>query len=335
MSVDYSSAGAGRISVPLTNIVLRFSQIAKLEDPLLAMFPAIAVPASRVQIMVEDDSDLDIQDLERPDSAPIQGGRVGKDERTFNLRRYSKQHEVDVRTIREARFGYDPGVKAAMKSKMHVFRSEMYKERVRRVSDLTPVGSGGATYKNVLDATGDPWNNPAATSQGSKTWVEEGIRTLQDETGEGREAFDVMLLGNAESAAMNDPIFLERRARGVAGATNPSLEDLRQYWGVRSVRKAYSVGRLQAGGVVQQLLPTAVAIYYNGGALGDAFAAAGIPDGNMRFGATLRINDGEALEPYYDPKITSFNFPWQMESGTQVFSTACGLAITNIYEAPV
>lgn len=230
-----------------------------------------------------------------------------------SLKRYSMSVPKDTAEMANAH----PNVRVReVSSRM---ARDIVKLNIERIaaSLLTTVTTYPASHRLAL-AAGSEFNAAGGDSNASMQTV---IEAICDDTGLQPNDLKVFLPNKSYRAALQDPVF--RAIRGYQTTQVANLSTLADYWGVGEVFTG-NVRVASDADVVSDLYGDVAILFYPG-----AGAAFDTTYGDLTFGATFSWNRGMALEPWYEPKSTTWYFPWEEWVKHNVINGYCAGIITN------
>lgn len=175
-------------------------------------------------------------------------------------------------------------------------------DRAQLVLDPDSYSQSGPDLDLTL-GSGSEWNSSGGDS---RTDIRAMASTLASQHGLTIEDVDVHLTNSAFEAAIDDPIFIERRANYATAVAN--REELRAFWGVRSVTVGDAI--YSDDGITLESLYGDIAVLDISSELRDFDESEGQLDNFVRF-AWLNGPDGLAGESWYERANTTYSFPWE------------------------
>lgn len=152
-------------------------------------------------------------------------------------------------------------------------------------------------------AGGSEWN---AASGDSRSDIRTMANALAAPHGYTIEDVDVHLTNASFQAALDDPIFVARRANYATAVGN--AQELRAFWGVKSVMVGDAI--YSDDGITKESLYGDIAVLNLSRELRDTDDREGTLDNFIRF-AWANAPDGVATESWYERANTTYSFPWE------------------------
>jgi hypothetical protein len=159
--------------------------------------------------------------------------------------------------------------------------------------------------------------------------VNEAVNAIMLATGASRDQLKVVILGALGRQACLQDFELLGRKMYTEGIKFPTVQVLKEYLDVGSVSAYSPVYRTSVSD------PAPTQMFGGGGSMVILYPGMGatLPRGQMVWGRIFRRGGtGGALPQFYEPKRTSWAFPWQVHEDTEVFNPACGALITGLWQ---
>lgn len=174
---------------------------------------------------------------------------------------------------------------------------------------------------DVTLASGSEWNDPTnGDSQGS---IRALAWTLASQHGFTIEQVDVHLTNSSFNAAIEDPVFVARRANYATAM--PTREELRAFWGVNRI----TVGDgFYYDGTDLVSLYGDIAVLSISRDLQGVDQREGTLDNFVRF-TWSSMQEGGATEPWFDRANTTWSFPWESHENNMAINPRGSAIIRN------
>lgn len=276
-----------------------------------ALFRRVPVPAWTFEYLKYDASRLQIKDARRGLRAPFETSDYKVDKVSGKLVRYGWATEADrdevllASAVEQALGLNGPTLplreRKAADSKLVVERS-IEKQRAAIALAAASYSQSSPDLDTTI-ATNSEWNH--ATNGDSRSSLRSVAEVLAAVHGVSIEDIDVVLSIASFHAAQNDPTFVSRRGNFATEVAN--AEEIRSYWGVKSVTVGDSIELDSSGAAVSMYGDVAVLrvspmVEVHDPSVGelDSFV-------DFRWAA----GEGVAIEPFYDADRTTWRFPWE------------------------
>lgn len=306
-------AALQQIDPVLTELTLGQPQVSQF--PGSKILPAIRAPRWTFQFPRYGVERLMSYDTRRPMRAPIKHAEFGVSMETGRLERFSFSSLWDQDEMTNADEWLGLSSRSADFARTIV---EMDIERGRRDLLVTP-GSYPVANRLAL-SSGSEWGALGGDFKGS---VDQVVSAICGTTGLQRSQLTMFLPESSYQAAKRDLPFLAGRAN--YNVNPPTIAELTEYVDIGRIWTANPIEAQDDGTIVPMYGDVAI-IYFDGN-------TAPFTDfqqwGNMTFGVDFTWNRGVASAPWYDPKHTSWHFPWTNYSYPQLLTPAAGGIITN------
>lgn len=284
--------------------------------PGYALFPDFPVDAYQFSYAKSDGAEMVPVDSSRGNRGEIRFVNQTQSEITAKLTRFTLAGLVDDDEMMNAANPWNPAMRAA-----NLARSQQQLDLELKKAALVANTANYALVTTI--ATGAGWQ----TSGGNKMLgdVNFAAQTLENTLGVSRDKFELALFGNATYAASQSVELLSRTVFAL-GATTPVYEDVAKYLRIGSVWGANMLYLPSLGATPVKVYGDVAILYYPGN---PARLRAGL--GGRVWGQTFTLGPGAALTPYYEPRFTSWAYPWQKRELTAILDTGVAVLFQNPY----
>lgn len=183
-----------------------------------------------------------------------------------------------------------------------------------------------ASYLTIFTTTpGQEWNVAGAM----RTDVRTGIKALMDELGVQDSELRLFLPGNTIHAAREDTGLLAVKGNNAIGLS--TLDDIASYLGLASgsVWTANPSYKASEGATSVNIYPDSPVLYYPGDQTQLRNSR-----GGLAWGMQFAMNQGTALQPWFDEVRTSWSYPWERRHGVTLNDARCAVRFDDVYAAP-
>lgn len=256
---------------------------------------------------------LKAYDTERALRAEIRHSDWTATTNTDSLKRYSWSVPKDVAELANSH----PSLRVAELSARMARDIVMLNIEMLAATLLTTVTNYPVSHRLALGA-GSEFDAAGGDSNAS---IQTIVDAICDDTGLQPMDLQVFLPNKSYRAALQDPVF--RAIRGYQTTQIGNAATLAEYWGVGGVFTG-NIRTADEDNAVSDLYGDVAIVFYPGmGADYDTTY------GDQQFGATFSWNKGMALERWFDPKTTTWYFPWEEWVKHGIINSSCGGIITN------
>jgi hypothetical protein len=280
------------------------------------IFPFVRVGNLKFEYWTWSDDHVQQQETLRGESQPYLHSDFRLSATQAKLERRSWASMADELELQNADSRIQLDVLKALNSRRIVEMSEEF-----LVSELLQTSGTYAVNHTLAIDAGEEWDH--ATAAHMLEDIDTGTTAISDATGLQPRDLHMFLPLPSYRAAIHNPAFADRRAH-VLGATEPSLAELANYFGLGRVWTANLIGRATGAASVAPLYDD-VAVIYAPGRTGDYDRSFG----DTQFAARFGMNDGVIRERFWKPEITSWVFPYDRLSKYSVLNSGAAFLITN------
>jgi hypothetical protein len=273
-----------------------------------------------------------VKNAERPFRSEFQHSELRADKVSARLARFGwsallDRDELDNADAASAAIGLSLGIREKHQTLARAI-VELSAE-AKRATVLTAAGSYSQSSPD-LDVTlagGSEWNH--STGGDSYASIRATAKVLAGAHGLSVGDIDVFLTHDSEEAAYEDPTFRTARVNG--GETSVATRDeLRRYWGVRSVQVGDGYKVDSAGTGIESLYGD-IAILRISSALSGFDTSAGSLDSFVQFYWTPFGAEGRPLAAVWIPLKTSWAFPYEHWELPATVNTKAAAIIRNTH----